>query len=48
MTVDGSYAAHFEHTFTITDDGPWVLTAADGGRAKLTELGVFPARAAAG
>jgi methionyl aminopeptidase len=25
-TVDGSLAAHFEHTIAITDDGPEVLT----------------------
>ena len=36
---DGSLAAHFENTFTLTPDGPWVLTALDGGKAKLTELG---------
>jgi hypothetical protein len=30
-TSDGSLAAHFEHTVAITADGPWVLTAADGG-----------------
>jgi methionyl aminopeptidase len=27
VTVDGSRAAHFEHTIAITPDGPWVLTA---------------------
>lgn len=27
VTVDGSRAAHWEHTIAITDDGPWVLTA---------------------
>ena len=32
VTVDGSLAAHFEHTFTLTPDGAWVLTALDGGR----------------
>ena len=32
-TADGSWAAHFEHTFTLTPDGAWVLTALDGGRA---------------
>lgn len=31
VTADGSLAAHFEHTVAITADGPWVLTAADGG-----------------
>ena len=40
VTADGSWAAHFEHTFTLTSDGPWVLTAVDGGKAKLNELGV--------
>jgi methionyl aminopeptidase len=39
-TSDGSLAAHFEHTFTLTPNGPWVLTALDGGEAKLKELGV--------
>jgi methionyl aminopeptidase len=39
-TVDGSYAAHFEHTFTVTPQGAWVLTAVDGGQARLAELGV--------
>jgi methionyl aminopeptidase len=40
VTTDGSWAAHFENTFTLTDRGAWVLTALDGGRARLTELGV--------
>jgi methionyl aminopeptidase len=40
VTADGSWAAHFEHTFTLTPGGAWVLTALDGGEAKLTELGV--------
>jgi methionyl aminopeptidase len=35
VTADGSWAAHFEHTVAITSDGPWVLTAADGGQAGL-------------
>jgi methionyl aminopeptidase len=39
-TEDGSLAAHFEHTFTITGTGTWVLTALDGGEARLAELGV--------
>jgi methionyl aminopeptidase len=39
-TDDGSLAAHFEHTFTLTPRGAWVLTALDGGREKLAELGV--------
>ncbi len=40
VTADGSRAAHFEHTFTLTPNGPWVLTAIDGGQARLTEMGV--------
>ena len=39
-TSDGSWAAHFEHTFTLTPEGAWVLTALDGGEARLRELGV--------
>ena len=39
-TVDGSLAAHFEHTFTLTATGTWVLTAVDGGRERLAALGV--------
>ena len=39
-TVDGSMAAHFEHTFTLTGAGAWVLTAVDGGAAQLARLGV--------
>lgn len=40
VTTDGSYAAHFEHTFTLTPRGAWVLTAGDGGRERLESLGV--------
>jgi methionyl aminopeptidase len=40
VTVDGSRAAHWEHTVAILDDGPWVLTAEDGGRAELAKRGV--------
>ncbi len=39
-TDDGSLAAHSEHTFTLTPRGAWVLTALDGGEARLAELGV--------
>jgi methionyl aminopeptidase len=35
VTRDGSWAAHTEHSFVLTDDGPWVLTALDGGRSRL-------------
>lgn len=39
-TQDGSWAAHWEHTVAILEDGPWVLTAEDGGRAQLDKRGV--------
>ena len=38
VTEDGSRAAHFEHTVAITADGPWVLTAADGGSRGLARV----------
>lgn len=40
VTMDGSLAAHWEHTVAITSTGPWVLTATDGGRAELAQLDV--------
>ena len=40
VTEDGSWSAHFEHSFTLTPNGAWILTALDGGKAKLAELGV--------
>jgi methionyl aminopeptidase len=40
VTLDGSVAAHWEHTVAILDDGPWVLTAEDGGREELARRGV--------
>jgi methionyl aminopeptidase len=40
VTTDGSWAAHFEHTFALTETGVWVLTALDGGEERLTALGV--------
>ncbi|WP_151526019.1 type I methionyl aminopeptidase [Serinicoccus kebangsaanensis] len=39
VTSDGSRAAHWEHTVAVTDDGLWVLTAADGGAAGLERVG---------
>jgi methionyl aminopeptidase len=39
-TADGSWAAHWEHTVAILEDGPWVLTAEDGGRAELDKRGL--------
>ncbi|MGN6795952.1 MAG: type I methionyl aminopeptidase [Streptosporangiaceae bacterium] len=38
VTQDGSIAAHFEHTVAITHDGPWVLTAEDGGVSGLASV----------
>jgi len=43
MTVDGSRAAHWEHTVALGDGGLWVLTARDGGVAALAALGVTAA-----
>jgi len=40
VTDDGARAAHWEHSVAILEDGIWVLTAPDGGAAKLAELGV--------
>jgi methionyl aminopeptidase len=38
VTADGSWAAHFEHTVAITETGPWVLTAEDGGASGFAGL----------
>jgi methionyl aminopeptidase len=40
VTVDGRRACHWEHTVALTDEGPWVLTALDGGAARFAALGV--------
>ncbi|MCW2842763.1 MAG: methionine aminopeptidase type [Nocardioides sp.] len=40
ITADGTWAAHFENTFTLTPQGAWVLTALDGGESALRALGV--------
>jgi methionyl aminopeptidase len=40
VTADGSRAAHWEHSVALTERGPWVLTARDGGEAALAALGV--------
>jgi methionyl aminopeptidase len=34
VTTDGSLAAHFEHTIAVTESGPDVLTALNGGCAR--------------
>jgi len=41
VTADGSRAAHFEHTVALTPEGPWVLTAEDGGKSYLPERAVL-------
>lgn len=38
VTRDRSIAAHVEHTIALLDDGVWVTTAVDGGRARLGDL----------
>jgi methionyl aminopeptidase len=43
-TVDGSWAAHFEHTFAVTEAGPMVLTAPDLGAARLPRVSTGAAR----
>jgi methionyl aminopeptidase len=45
VTADGTRSAHFEHTVAITADGPWVLTAEDGGRSGFERLRAHQARA---
>jgi len=41
VSQDNSRGAHFENSYAIAPDGkPFVLTAIDGGRAKLASLGV--------
>ncbi len=41
-TVDGTPAAHWEHSVAVHSGGIWVLTAEDGGAASLAPLGVTP------
>uniref|UniRef100_A0A942SXN5 Methionine aminopeptidase n=1 Tax=Neobacillus citreus TaxID=2833578 RepID=A0A942SXN5_9BACI len=41
-TLDGSDAAHWEHSVAVHHDGIWVLTASDGGAGALAPLGVTP------
>jgi len=43
MTLDGSHAAHWEHTVALGEVGPWVLTARDGGVEALAAIGVTAA-----
>lgn len=39
VTRDGARAAHWEHTVAVREEGLWVLTALDGGAARLASLG---------
>jgi len=41
-TLDGTMAAHWEHSVAVHAGGIWVLTAEDGGAAALAPLGVIP------
>ena len=40
--VDGSDAAHWEHTVAVHEGGIWVLTAEDGGVSGLAPFGITP------
>ncbi|MFW6695639.1 type I methionyl aminopeptidase [Streptomyces sp. MAR4 CNX-425] len=42
-TDDGSWSSHWEHSVALTEAGPLVLTAPDGGREKLAGYGVTAA-----
>lgn len=42
VSLDGSRAAHWEHSVAVHEDGIWVLTAADGGAAGLAAHGIVP------
>lgn len=48
VTADGGWAAHWEHTVAVTEEGPWVLTAHDGGAARFAAMGVRSPAAARG
>ena len=41
-TKDSSDASHWEHSIAVHDKGIWVLTAEDGGAAKLAPFGIKP------
>lgn len=38
VTIDGKASAHFEHSVAVTHNGPWVLTAIDGGAERFAHL----------
>jgi methionyl aminopeptidase len=37
VSVDGSRAAHFEHTVAVNPDGPWVLTTLEGEKSAMAD-----------
>ncbi|MFC7013175.1 hypothetical protein ACFQMH_15925, partial [Streptomyces viridiviolaceus] len=43
VTTDGTWSSHWEHSVALTEEGPLVLTAPDGGRAKPAEYGITAA-----
>ncbi|MCD9144707.1 type I methionyl aminopeptidase [Streptomyces albireticuli] len=43
LTDDKTWSSHWEHSVALTEEGPLVLTAVDGGKAKLAEYGVTAA-----
>ncbi|MCF3103400.1 type I methionyl aminopeptidase [Streptomyces roseoverticillatus] len=43
LTDDMSWSSHWEHSVALTEEGPLVLTAVDGGKAKLAEYGIAAA-----
>ncbi|WP_400158590.1 type I methionyl aminopeptidase [Arthrobacter sp. BPSS-3] len=42
VTTDGARSCQWEHSVAVHDKGIWVLSAPDGGAAKLAPLGVVP------
>ncbi|WP_329118604.1 type I methionyl aminopeptidase [Streptomyces sp. NBC_01465] len=43
ITTDGTWSSHWEHSVALTEEGLLVLTAPDGGKAKLAEYGITTA-----
>ncbi|GAA1356811.1 type I methionyl aminopeptidase [Streptomyces beijiangensis] len=43
ITTDGTWSSHWEHSVALTEEGLLVLTAPDGGKAKLAEYGITAA-----
>ncbi|GAA0341212.1 type I methionyl aminopeptidase [Streptomyces blastmyceticus] len=43
LTDDMTWSSHWEHSVAVTEQGPLVLTAVDGGKAKLAEYGIVAA-----